>query len=140
MEYTSSVTIDAPVEKVWKILTDTAAWPQWDPNCERIDGDGSILGNKIKIFTRLKPGVGFAVRVRRVEPGRRLVWGAGMPLGLFNGERTFTLEAEGARTRFVTREIFSGPMLVLIGRSIPDLTKPFHQFTAGLKARAELPA
>ena len=73
MEYTSSVTINAPAEKVWQILTDTAAWPQWDPNCERIDGDGSKLGNRIKVFTRLKPGVGFAVKVRDVVPSRRLV-------------------------------------------------------------------
>ena len=140
MKYQSSVTIHAPVEKVWNILTDTSAWPQWDPNCERIEGDGSIPGERIKVFTRLKPGVGFSVKVLEVTPNQQLVWGAGMPFGLFKGERTFQLVSDGARTHFTTREVFSGPMLKLIGRSIPDLSDAFDQFTAGLKRRAELPS
>lgn len=138
MRYESSVTIDAPAQRVWEILTDTTSWPQWDPNCERIEGDGSVTGSRIKVFTRLKPGVGFRVQVQEVVPHQRLVWGAGMPFGLFKGERTFTLEPDGARTHFTTREVFSGPMLKLIGRSIPDLSRAFEQFTAGLKHRAEL--
>jgi hypothetical protein len=35
------------------------------------------------------------------------------------------------------REVFSGPLLALIGRSIPDMTTTFEQFAAGLKRRAE---
>jgi hypothetical protein len=61
-----------------------------------------------------------------------------MPLGLFKGERTFTLspQSQGA-TKFTLREEFSGPLLALIGRSIPDMTSTFEQFAAGLKSRAE---
>lgn len=137
MEYTSSTTIHAPADRVWQILTNTAAWPEWDPNCERIDGDGAAPGARIKVFTRLKPGVGFSVKVQEVEANRRMVWTGGMPLGLFKGVRTFVLTAEGDRTHFTTREVFSGPMLKLIGKSLPDLSAAFDQFTAGLKERAE---
>jgi hypothetical protein len=35
------------------------------------------------------------------------------------------------------REEYSGPMLPLIWRSMPDLQPSFDKFAAGLKARAE---
>ena len=51
--------------------------------------------------------------------------------------RTFTLVPDGNRTRFTMREEYSGPLLPLIGRTIPDLQPSFDQFARGLKARAE---
>ena len=61
-----------------------------------------------------------------------------MPLGLFKGERTCTLELDGSRvTKFAMREEFSGPLPPLIWRSMPDLGPSFDRFAAGLKARAE---
>jgi hypothetical protein len=67
-----------------------------------------------------------------------MVWSGGMPLGLFKGERTFTLTpAEDGTVQFDMREVFSGPMLRLFGKSIPDMTEPFEKFAEGLKAKAE---
>ena len=60
-----------------------------------------------------------------------------MRLGLFRGVRTFTLTPEGGSTRFVMREEYTGPMLPLVWRSMPDLQPSFEQFARGLKARAE---
>jgi hypothetical protein len=51
--------------------------------------------------------------------------------------RTFTLTPEDGATRFVMREEYTGPMLPLIWRSMPDLQASFEQFAGGLKARAE---
>jgi hypothetical protein len=61
-----------------------------------------------------------------------------MPLGLFRGVRTFTVSpgADGS-TSFRMREEFTGPLLGLIWRSMPDLGPSFEQFAAGLKARVE---
>ncbi|GAB5546799.1 MAG: hypothetical protein SangKO_065590 [Sandaracinaceae bacterium] len=39
--------------------------------------------------------------------------------------------------KFTLTEVFSGPMLALIGGSIPDMSDAFEKFVAGLKARAE---
>lgn len=66
-----------------------------------------------------------------------MVWTGGMPLGLFTGERTYQLTALGERTHFEMTEAFSGPMLELIAKSIPDMTDAFHSFAAGLEATAE---
>jgi hypothetical protein len=60
---------------------------------------------------------------------------------LFKGVRTFTLVPQSnGLTEFTLREVFSGPLLALIGRSIPDMTTTFEQFAAGLKRRAEAAA
>ena len=137
LEYSTSTTIDAPAEKVWEVLIDTAKWPEWDPSCERIEGEVA-LGAKIKAFTKLSPGRAFPVKVTTLVPNETMVWSGGMPLGLFKGERTYSLRAvDGGRTEFRMREVFSGPMLKLIGKSIPDMSEAFDGFAAGLKDRAE---
>jgi hypothetical protein len=64
-----------------------------------------------------------------------------MPLGLFTGIRTFTLvPLTDGTVEFTVREAFSGPILPLIGGSLPDMTEPFAAFVAGLKKRAEAAA
>jgi hypothetical protein len=66
------------------------------------------------------------------------VWSGGMPLGLFKGERTFTLTpTRGGDVEFSMSEVFSGPLAGLIGKSIPDLQPAFDEFAASLKRRAE---
>ena len=64
-----------------------------------------------------------------------------MPFGLFKGVRTFTLTpAADGTTRFGLREEYSGPLLSMMWRSMPDLAPSFVQFANGLKQRAERPA
>ena len=58
-------------------------------------------------------------------------------MGLFRGVRTYTLEPNGGGTSFRMREEYTGPLLGMIWRSIPDLGPSFKQFADGLKARAE---
>ena len=79
-----------------------------------------------------------------LEEGKResvrseLVWSGGMSLGLFKGVRTYTLAPKGnGTTKFRMREEYTGPLLPMIWRSIPDLGPSFTQFANGLKRRAE---
>ena len=135
-EYRASTTINAAPEKVWDILTATDEWPEWDPYCEKIEGEVE-LGKKIKAFTKLAPGRAFPVKVVELVENERMTWQGGMPLGLFTGVRTFTLQAKNGAVEFTLTERFSGPMLALFGGSIPDMTEPFNKFVEGLKDRAE---
>ena len=90
------------------------------------------------MYTKLNPGHTFPVKVTDFVPGQRMTWIGGMPMGLFKGERTFTLSPQGDNTtEFTMREVFTGLLLPLIGSSIPDLTPTFEQFADGLKSRAE---
>jgi hypothetical protein len=61
-----------------------------------------------------------------------------MPLGLFKGERTFTLSPElNGQVEFYMREEYTGLLSPLIARSIPDLQPAFAEFASDLKQAAE---
>jgi hypothetical protein len=136
-EYSATTTIKASTDIIWAILTDAPNYPEWDPGVERIEG-AIEPGNKITIYTKLSPGKAFPVTVSDFASRQSMTWSSGMPLGLLKGERTFTLaqQADGS-VKFTVREVFSGLLLPLMGRSLPDLTSTFEQFVAGLKRRAE---
>jgi hypothetical protein len=135
--YEASSTIAAPPDAVWAILADASAYADWDSGVRSVEGT-IAPGEKIKVVSEANPGRAFPVKVTEFEPGRAMTWSGGMPLGLFKGVRTFALTPEdGGATRFTMREEYSGPMLPLIWRSMPDLQPSFEKFAAGLKARAE---
>lgn len=136
-EFSAAAEIQATPEAIWAILTDGDRYPEWDPGMVRLEGTVA-LGEKVTAYTRISPNRAFPVTVTRFEPGRKMVWASGMPLGLFKGERTFTLTDRGdGSTHVVVREEFSGLLLPLIGRTIPDLSGAFTDFVQGLKTRAE---
>jgi uncharacterized protein YndB with AHSA1/START domain len=134
--YESTSTIQAPPEVVWSVLVDAAAWPNWDSGVTAVDG-AVEEGRKVTVRTEASPGRAFPVTVTDLEPPRRMVFRGGMPLGLFRGERTYTLTPDGAGTVFRMREEYTGPLLGLIWRSMPDLQPSFDRFAAGLKRRVE---
>ena len=135
--FSATKMIDATPETIWAILTNAAAYPEWDPNADRLEGQ-IAPGETVTAYTKLSPGRAFPAKVSKFVPGRKMTWSGGMPLGLFKGVRTFTLTPQGeGTTLFTLREEFSGPLLGLIGGSIPDMTQPFEQLALGLKRRAE---
>lgn len=135
--YEASTEIDAGPGAVWRVLVDARAWPTWDSGVESVEGR-MAPGEKIVIRSAAAPGRAFPVRVTAFESPRRLVFRGGMPLGLFTGERTYGLEPiDDHRTHFSMREEYSGIMVPLIWRSMPDLQPSFDQFVTGLKRRVE---
>jgi uncharacterized protein YndB with AHSA1/START domain len=134
--YRASTTINASRDVVWKILTDASGYPNWDVTMDHTEGNLS-LGATVKFFTKLSPNA-FPVKVTAFEPGTKLVLTGSMPLGLFKSERTHTLTpADTGKTVFATEEVFSGLLLPLFGKNIPDLTENFQGFVAALKKQAE---
>ena len=135
--FEASSTIAAAPDTIWAILTDGAAFPSWDSGVDRVEGQ-IAPGETIKVSVKANPGRTFPVKVTEFKPGQRMVWSGGMPLGLFKGVRTYTLSPQGnGTTTFTMREEYTGPMLPMIWRSIPDLGPSFTQFANGLKQRAE---
>jgi uncharacterized protein YndB with AHSA1/START domain len=137
--FESSAEIAAPPEAVWAILTDGAAWSSWDSGVDSVDGRIAD-GETITIRSKAAPGRTFPVKVTSFDPPRTLVFSGGMPLGLFKGVRTYRLTAGDPGTRFEMREQYSGPLVPMMWRSMPDLAPSFAQFATGLKARVERPA
>ncbi len=135
--YETTATIAATPEAVWSVLTDASAWPSWDSGVTAVDGR-IAEGEKVTVRTEVSPGRAFPVTVTALEAPRRMVFRGGMPLGLFRGERTYTLTpSDGGATTFRMREEYTGPMLGLIWKSMPDLQPSFDRFATGLKQRVE---
>jgi hypothetical protein len=135
--FETSTTIEATPELVWELLADTASSPDWDSGVVGVEGEPE-KGRRLKVRSELNPKRAYPVKVTELEPPRRMAWRGGMPLGLFTGLRPHTLTPEGeGRTRFEMREEFTGPLLPLIWRKMPNLNDSFRQFASGLKQRAE---
>jgi hypothetical protein len=111
--YEARTRIDAEPQKVWGVLIDVQGWPSWDSGVLRVEGRAAE-GEKIKLVSEANPGRAFSLRVTKVTPATSMVWTGGMPLGLFRGVRTFTLQPEDGATRFHLREDYTGPMVPLI--------------------------
>ncbi len=134
--YEATSLISASPEQVWKVLSDTAAWPAWNSGVSKVDGN-LALGQKLTIAVEANPGRAFPVKVTAIEEPSRMVFRGGMPLGLFTGQRTYTLAGAANGTTFTMREEYTGALAGPIFKSIPDLGPSFQQFADGLKQRAE---
>lgn len=143
-ELRTEISIDAPPERVWDLLTDQEGLPAWNPFIREMTGD-LTQGERIRVSLQ-QPGrkaMTFRPRLLRVSPGRELRWlgHMGVP-GLFDGEHIFEiLPGEGGGVRFVQRERFSGLLVPVLWRMLDRETREgFHGMNEALKARAEAAA
>jgi hypothetical protein len=129
-------TIAARPEVIWRLLTDSAAFPSWNSTVSRIDGE-IAEGARLRLEVPSAPGRVFRPKVSRLDAGRSMVWQDGMA-PMFRGIRTFSLapNADGT-TRFAMEEEFSGLMLPLIKGSLPDFEPVFARYAEDLKRAAE---
>lgn len=140
-ELRTEVEIDAPPERVWRVLTDFGAYPEWNPFIRSIDGETRV-GSQLKI--RIEPpgarGMTFRPTVRAAEPARELRWlGRLLVPGLVDGEHRLALEPlEGGRSRFIQSERFRGLLVGLLGGTLAATERGFEQMNESLKRRLEV--
>ncbi|MEF8976561.1 MAG: SRPBCC domain-containing protein [Halapricum sp.] len=135
----TTIDIDASPAAVWAVLTDFAAYPEWNPFVQRIDGSPTD-GNRLSV--RIQPpegrGMTFKPRITAVDPERRLEWlGRLFVRGLFDGRHTFELSPlPSGGTQFTQRETFSG---LLVGMLLDeaDIREGFDAMNVALKDRIE---
>lgn len=142
-EIRSEIEIEASAERVWSVLTDFAAFPEWNPFMRSAEGE-LTKGEHISV-TMQPPGhrpSTFRPTLLSVDAGRGFRWLGhfGVP-GIFDGEHIHEVEALGPqRTRYVQREEFRGVLPPFLGGMLKDTERGFEQMNAALKARAELAA
>jgi hypothetical protein len=139
----TEIEIDAPAERVWGVLTDFAAYPQWNPFIRTISGKPST---DERLEVRLEPpesrGITLRPRVLSAEPHHQLRWlGHLLVPGLFDGEHSFIIQPlQENRVRFVQSEAFRGLLVPLFARSLDKNTRRgFEKMNRALKERAEVP-
>ncbi|HYH25694.1 MAG TPA: SRPBCC domain-containing protein [Blastococcus sp.] len=136
------VDIGATPERVWDVLTDLAAYQEWNPFIVRAEG---VVGRGRRLTLRMQPvgGRTMTLRPRLVEvaAGRELRWRGrlGLP-GLMDAEHTFELQPQPGGTRLVHSETFRGILVPFVAASLDRSTLPaFVAMNEALKRRAEEP-
>lgn len=137
----TEIEIDATREKVWEILTDFAAYPEWNPFIRTIRGM-PLQGARLDV--RIQPsgakGMTFRPYVLAADVGQELRWlGRFLFTGIFDGEHRFLIESiPGGRVRFQQSEKFSGVLVSMFKASLDrDTKRGFEEMNRALKARAE---
>ena len=139
-EVRTSVTIAAPVEMVWRVLTDFDTYSQWSPFIRSVSGKLSV-GEKLAFAVATGPEAirSAKARVLRVDENRCLSWGGGLPLGLFRAEHSFIIEPAAAGVVVHDVEQFRGLLAGFLIREdrIRAQHKAFEAFDNALRVRAE---
>ncbi len=139
-ELRREVEIDAPPERVWAVVTDFAAYPEWNPFIRSISGE---IHEGAKLEVRIEPpgarAMTFRPTVRTVETSRELRWLGRLLLpGVFDGEHSLRVEPlNGGRSRFVQSESFRGLLVGLFKGTLAKTETGFEQMNTALKARVE---
>ncbi|HEY5493897.1 MAG TPA: SRPBCC domain-containing protein [Candidatus Anoxymicrobiaceae bacterium] len=140
-EVRTSIGIDAPSERVWRVLSDLDAYGSWNPMIRSASGklvEGSRLDLRFEPEGR-KPRH-FRPRLLVVAPASELRWlgNPGVP-GFFESEHYFRLEPDGgAGCRLEHNMLFRGLFVRFARKRMEDaVLEPFEQMNAALKERAE---
>jgi hypothetical protein len=137
----TEISINAPAEKVWRILSDFSAYPNWNPFITQVKGNlttGARLNVTLTIEGR-KPTV-VRPKLITVIPGEKICWlGSILVRGIFDGMHHFTLEeTDDGQTLFRQGENFSGILAGAIMNKIRHSTlKGFEEMNLALKKQAE---
>lgn len=134
------VDIAADRATVWKVLTDFAAYPEWNPFVRRVEGEPES-GAWLKVTLQL-PGmsaISFRSQVQPAEAPDKFGWRGHLLIpGLFSGHHQFHLQVHGEATRLHHFEQFSGVLVSLMWWKIEAPSRiGFEAMNAALKARAE---
>lgn len=140
-EIRTEIEIDAAPERVWEVLTDFEAYPEWNPHVTSIVGEARLdaqLTARMKAFGGR--GVTMKPRVVRFDEAKEFRWIGRLLLPrVFDGEHIFELHPlDGGGTRFVQREEFRGVLVWPLLRMVrSESEKGFMAMNEALKARAE---
>lgn len=138
MEYTVSITIDAPAARVWSILSDVERWPEWTASITSVQRLGSgtfALGSRARVAQpKLSPMVW---TVTSMQVNRSFEWTATMPgVTSVGGHRIADGPGDGVTVTLSIRQ--TGLLAPIIGLFAGGLTRRYIEMEAeGLKRRAE---
>jgi hypothetical protein len=137
MQCAVSAEIKAPPEKLWALLTRADDMVRWNSTLTSIKGSVEP-GGTVRMQVPEAPGRTFKIKVTHFIPNQEMVWRNGIPV-MFLGVRTYSLiqSRDETTTRFDMTEVFSGLMLPMIARRLPDFGPIFERYAADLKAEAE---
>jgi hypothetical protein len=139
-ELRREVEIAAPPEDVWVVVSDFAAYPEWNPFIRRIEGE---LRKGARLEVQIEPpgarATTFKPTVQAVDTNHELRWLGRLLLpGVIDGEHSLRIETlDGGRSRFIQSERFTGVLVGLVRGTLAKTEVGFEQMNTALKARVE---
>lgn len=136
----TQIIIHAEISKVWNVLMDFEAYPNWNPFIRSINGTKKI-GEKLTVFIKPPDGNGMTFKpvILNLDPGKEFRWKGKLGIhGIFDGEHYFLLEhVDAGVTRFVHGEKFSGILVPLMGGLLEKTKIGFESMNESLKEQCE---
>jgi hypothetical protein len=140
-EIETSINIDAPADRVWAVVTDFAAYPEWNRFIRSLKGDAKV-GSRLEVTLQPPGRRPMTIRPTVVKmEGRELRWlgRLGLPR-VFDGRHSLKVEPlSPTLTRFTQYERFTGVLVPFFGKMLGDSRRGFEEMNRALKARAETP-
>lgn len=140
-EIKTKILIHATPQKVWSVLTNFEAYPQWNPFIKSISGKLE-LGSKIRV--RLEPpeakGMDFKPKIISYQLHKEFSWLGHLFIpGLFDGAHKFELiDLGNGKTEFIHSEKFGGILVPLFKKMLDHNTKKgFEAMNEKLKLLSE---
>lgn len=137
MKASISVDIDAPPERVWAVMSDVEAWPQWTASVtsvKRLDSGHFDVGSRARVKQPKFPPAVWTVE--EIVPGRSFTWVAGAPGFRAVGHHMVEPTPTGSRATLTFDQ--HGVIGELVGKFSADITNRYvHLEAAGLKRRSE---
>ena len=137
----SAIEIRAPLETVWRVLSDFPSYRDWNPHLREVRGRPR-QGGRLMVLSQPPGARALALRPRLLiwRPPYEFRWRATfISRHLFSGEHGFRLETHSEdRVRFVHDETFRGLLVPLYSLVRMSATRRgFAQMNEALRDRAE---
>ena len=108
------IEIDAPIDRVWGVLTAIEQWPAWNPDVKSVSIDGPVAEG---VTFRWKAGPGTITSlVEHLDRPRMVAW-SGRTLGI-RAVHVWRLEARNEKTLARTEESYDGLVARVLRRSL----------------------
>ncbi|MBX6383274.1 MAG: SRPBCC family protein [Microbispora sp.] len=137
MRFETSVDIDAPVERVWQVLTDVTKWPEFTPTTTKVEplGDGPLaVGGRFRVK---QPGLPLTIwQVTELIENRSFTWRAETGGVVTVGTHVLTPRDGGVSAQLGIEQ--SGPLAPLMSLLIGGRVRRYVRTEAeSLKQRCE---
>ena len=140
-EIHTEIEIDSAAERVWEVLIDLPAYPEWNPMIREASGE---LRPGARLRLHFQPpgqkGRKFRPKLLVVDPDRELRWqgNPGVP-GLFESEHGFIIQPKrGGGTLLAHDMVFYGLLAPLLWKRLEEKTVgPFEEMNRALRDRVE---
>jgi hypothetical protein len=137
-EIRTAIDIEAPPERVWQVLTDFRAYPDWNPFIQKIEGSavvGATLSAQMHAL-HMASVQSLSPTVLLADENKELRWLGRLLLpGIFDGEHFFRIEETENGSRLTNDENFRG--ILLLAFNMDDFVPSFEAANEALKKRVE---